>query len=180
MNFSNLMFLAAACVFNACAGLKPPAGTDKLVTLGPSTLHQLNGSYEVMPTPPSWPSLEWSLLLTDHLDLRSKPDTRIEIHWLDKRHMEVKLFGGEKLIASKIRKGRLKGRYFQLKPVKKISFFWLVLNGYVSMHTRVGLLENGNLSLDTTWGGCALLVFFPIGCGGPEHDYGLEFQRITY
>ena len=96
---------------------------------------------------------------------------------LNEKRIRAELYHGNKLLEEKILKGKLRKNYFVLNTSLKFPVFCGVLNVYRSRKTRIGILPNGNLTLDNDTDSCGMLIIFPIMCAGND-SYGIEYERI--
>ncbi len=103
----------------------------------------------------------------------------IRLSTLRKKRLKAELFHADTLIEKRLFKGKLKHNYFVLKPYFSATSKYGVLNAIRSRQTRVGVMQNGNLTLDSQNGGCGLFLVLPIICTSNSH-YNNEFQRIIY
>ncbi len=170
--FLLLLFLGSCAPFNHAPG------HSELNSLTEENLSSLNGEYSIFSTDTTYRTLEYSLMMTSNFNMLKHPEEGdyIGIKYLGDNTIEANLFVGDSLAQTEKLKGRIKNGYFYLKPMRSVSPFYLLLNGYTSQRTRIGLLENNNLILDNYSGGCAFLVIFPIMCadGGA---YNAEYAK---
>ncbi len=162
----------------ACTTFKT-MGEDERMALTTKQVPQFEGSYKILSVDTAYLTLSNALLSDDYFNIYNKPDScdRVEIKFIDANHLQVTTFDNDINIASKTLKGKIKGNYFVLKKKVEMPFFWLILNSYHTQRTRIGLLNNGHLTVNVSGGGCALLVVFPIMCAEGAH-YQIEFARI--
>lgn len=159
----------------SCSSLKSIEPSVNINPLSDSTLIQLNGSYRVFTVDTQYRTLSYAFFLDR--DYTPSFNDRIHIQMIDNKHIQISLYSGKKLRDRIVKRGRLKDGYFFISRFFDLPFVYLVLNSYSEQKTRITVMKNGNLSLDTTGGGCAFLVLFPIMCAD-DSNYNLEYQRI--
>ena len=96
---------------------------------------------------------------------------------LDERTLKADLYSNDLLLETSIVKGKMKKDYFIINGGFEIPAFYLLFNAFRTSSSRVALLPNGNLVADYEYGGCGLLVLFPIMCASNE-VYDLTFEKI--
>lgn len=171
-----LIILTITILVTSCRSLKPIVQTDSLQTLGANDLAKFNSDYEIFSVDTSFRTSEFVLAYSGKFNFENLPkgNDRINLFSTDSKHLKVTVYKDDKVVKTKIIKGRLSQNYFQFK-LTHISFH-LVINGYSTQKSRIGLLKNGDLTLDTDGGGVLLLVVFPTFGSGAEL-YNLVFKR---
>lgn len=175
-----LIILTVAIVASSCTSLKPIVQSGSLQTLTETDLSKFNGDYEIFSIDTSFRTSEFALTYSSKFDLRNLPMTndRINLLSIDRSHLKVTVYKKDKVVKTKIIKGHVSQNYFQFKltRISTIRPFYFILNGYATQKNRIGLLKNGDLTLDTAGGGVLLLVIMPI-FGTDGELYNLVFKR---
>lgn len=170
------ILLTLSILLTSCLNLRPISSNEKRIQT--ITTKQLDGVFQNIAIDSSFRSLEWVFMQSDDLTRSDFAELKIELKSIDENQLEVKSIGDNKIIKTKIINGEFKNGYFVLKRRMKFDPKYILLNGYVESKTRIGLLNNGNLTVDTENGACALLVVIPVFCTDTEH-YGLEFYKVN-
>lgn len=175
------LFLLANIIFSsACNTLKPIVPNDSLQTISAEDLSKFNGDYEIFSIDSSFRTSEFALTYSSKFDFHHLPDKKdkINLAFIDSRHLKVTVYQNDKLIKTKIIKEYLSQNYFQfrLTRISTIPPLYFILNSYATQKNRIGLLKTGDLTLDTHGGGILLLVVMPSFGSGSEH-YNLVFKR---
>ncbi|WP_188406466.1 hypothetical protein [Psychroflexus salis] len=101
----------------------------------------------------------------------------IQLSIIDEKEISAKLFKGEILLESKKLKGRIRNNYFRIRTDFKFYIEYIILNRYTTDYTRIGLLQNKNITVDSMGGTCGLILFFPVFCDGNETNNN-QFERL--
>ena len=175
----NLILLITLVGISSCTGLKKLPSNNTRINLTDKNLSAFNGKYEVMTIDSSYRTLDYALLVKSPYDYKNIPSKEdyISMEVISKKKIRVSSFENDQLIHSKILKGKLKNNHFVFRTRFVVPFFFLAINGLSFQKTRIGLLENGNLTMDTAGGGVALLGVFPMGGGDSKH-YKHIFRKI--
>ncbi len=175
-----IIIVVISGLVSSCATLKKSNQIDYSLQNLDNKYKELEGDYRVYSTDTTYRTLEFSLFYKGQYNYNNFPDSnvRINLKVIDKRRLKVTLYDGNEILNQKIRRGKIKDSYFQINRSIRIYPFWIILNGLGIHKTRVGLLTNGNLLVDTANDGIALLVIFPFFGKGDQH-YGLEFEKIN-
>ncbi len=176
----HLVFFIITILVSSCNTIKPIVQNDSLQTLTENDLSKFNGDYGIFSTELSSTTSEFALTYGRKFDLQSLPKTndRINLASMDHKHLKVSVYKNDKLVKTKIIRGYLAQNYFQYK-LTHLSFlhpFYFIINGYSTQRNRIGLLKNGDLTLDTETGGVLLLVVMPTFGSGDAH-YNIVFKR---
>ena len=176
-----LKILALIILFgltSSCVTLKKNNSSDQKTICLENNLKILNGDYQLYAIDTSYRTLEFALLHTGQYNFENLPDSnvRINLKVIDSKHIQVTLYDGEDIIKKKVRKGKIQDDNFRLHTSYNIPLFWFVLNALGIQKTQIGILENGNLIVDTSDAGIALIVIIPVG-GVRNEFYGLVFER---
>jgi hypothetical protein len=174
------ILLIIAILASSCSALKLLVHNDSLQTLTENDLSKFDGDYEIFSIDSSFRTSEFALTYSSKFDFKNLPNTNDRINLLstDRRHLKVTVYKNDKVIKTKIIKGYLSQSYFHFKlsNISTIRPFYFILNGYATQRNRIGLLKNGDLTLDSDGGAALLLVIMPIFGSGTEL-YNLVFKR---
>jgi hypothetical protein len=171
---------------SSCNSLKPVVQHNSLQTLNFNDISKFDGEYNILSSDTSYPTLAHALTFSDkkylndfnHLNILAEKDVRLKIKSIDDTHLKITVYRNNKVLKTKILRGKLSDNYFQFTSTKisSISPFYLILNRYRKQENRIGLLENGDLTLDSYEGGVLLLFVMPT-FGGDSGSYNLIFKR---
>jgi len=175
-NILNYYCVILIILFTSCASLKPIDHNDKLQELTPININILDGNYEIYPTEHSFRTLEYITTYNDFYNFIRFPQhgDYINLKAIDKTRIKVTVYHNNSIIKTRIIKGKIKQNYFDYK-IRSLSFYFLI-NTYGDQNNRIGVLKNGDLTIDAINAGCILLVFLPCACGGAE-NYNFIFKR---
>jgi len=185
-SIDKILVLLLVSIMSSCYTLKESADNNDRIELNYKNLHLFNGKYKRL-------AINDSINITHHCpnnlfnsfllqvpyrywipDSINKKDFA-EIELIDKKKFKVNLIENGKLEKSKILKGRIVGNSFVFNRrtfIIPLVFF----NFYIERKTRISLLQNGNLSVDTHYESLGSFLFFPWnGYGGD--GYNLEFEK---
>lgn len=175
-----ILILMFASLISSCVGvrLKPVTQNDSLQTLSANNLNKLNGDYEIISVDSSFRTLSHILAYYNKFNFENLPKTndRINLLLINPSHLKVTLYKDNRVIKTKVLEGQLSQNYFLFKATH-IRLF-LLLNAYAKQIGRIGLLNSGDLTVDTDDKGLVNLVVIPIFGGGAEL-YNLIFKRIN-
>jgi len=66
--------------------------------------------------------------------------------------------------------------HFTIAKISPVPPFYILLNFFRKQKNRIGLLKNGDLTLDSLQGGALLLIIMPTFSGG-DTKYNLVYKR---
>jgi hypothetical protein len=179
--FNNFLILILLSFVFSCSILKPVTENNQRVILNGSNISILNGTYHESPIISSKSnsgSLYWSFFLKGKVnnDDHYKGEEFIRLQVVNSKKISVSLIREGSTVESKILKGRINNNTFEFKRRWKI-YPLIFSNVYKDSKTRVSLLQNGNLSVDSkTMVYGTYMIFIPIF--DVEQDYNLEFKKI--
>ena len=163
----------------SCRSLKPISGKNTLEPITAKEIDKFNGYYGIVSTDSVYRTLENALtgknfFNEDHVISASD---KIQLQAIDKRHIRVSVFYGSSFVRTKILRGKVAQNYFVFSQIH-IEPIYVILNGAGRQKNRIGMLENGDLILDTTWGGFLYLFVMPT-FGTGDSFYDLKFKHIN-
>lgn len=181
----NIVNKALLLVFFApiisCSVLKPVPENNQRVNLDGSNLSILNGTYNESPitgTKSNVNSLYWSFFLKGKVnyDDHYRGEEFIRFQVVKPNKIRVSLMREGSAIESKILKGKVNRNTFEFK--RRLKIYPLIFaNVYKDSKTRVSLLPNGNLSVDSkTMVYGTVMIFIPIF--DVEQDYNQEYRKL--
>ncbi len=162
----------------SCATLDIPKTYKNLQVIGEDNIKMMNGNYNVISKDNSYRTLEFVLFKTkEKYPLASLRDSTymLNLDFINNKRLKVTLLQGNEILKTKIRKGKIQGGYFVLNK-SFYGTFWLIINSFGEQTSRIGLLKNNNITVDTFNGGAVFIVIIPFG-GSDSELYNLEFER---
>jgi hypothetical protein len=175
---TNIRILIILSLFlYSCTTLKKAEKNSNQVFLNAETLTKLNGVYDIFTKDTATTTLDLSLTLKKYWWFDWNTPYKLSIKAIDGNHLHADIYRKDSLIDTKIIKGKIKDGYFEIKSTKVI-FFYLLLNGFGNMTTRIGLLNSGDLLVDSHHSKVATLIIIPL-TGDRVQQYGLVFPRQT-
>lgn len=174
-----IVLLLNSIFFFSCVSLKSISHNPKRIILSNSNSEILNGKYLIIGLGEYTGYLNSYLLTNRNPFQKTFPDSNdfVQLKLIDKNKMKISVFQNGKKIQEEIVKGKIEENYFQFKPRFNIHLFTLILNAYNTNDTRISILKNGNLTLDSEQTSCGFLLIMPL-VGSEGKKYNLEFQRI--
>lgn len=168
-----------AILISSCASFTNPNSYIAESIENVDELQQLNGKFAVFQEDCNERNLASMLHFdTEVICIEEQKDRYfIELSVIDKKEVLAKLFKGDFLLEEKNLKGRIKDNYFRKRTDFYFNIAYVILNIYTEDDTRIGILQNKNLSVDTTGGTCGLFIVFPIFCAGGDSNNN-EFERL--
>lgn len=176
--------LIAATVFlislTSCHSFKKYPTHEERISLSTNNLSELNGRYEIITIDSSFNTLDYALLVKSPFHLGNIPENGdyVLIQVLTNKKIKVSSYENGEMYHSKILIGKIKNNNFVFRTQYTFPIFTLVLNGLSFQKTRIGLLENKNLTLDSKGGGIAFIGFFPIAGGSSDYCKHI-FKKIN-
>lgn len=171
-----LMLYTVFLFFTSCKTLEPIKKNDALQNLSSNDLSKLDGDYEIFTKDTFFKTLEYTLTYNSMFSRKNLPTEKdkINLKAINNNTLKATVYKNGKIIKTKIIKGKIEQNFFQYR-LQRFSFR-LIFNTYGTQNNCIGLLPNGDLYVDTVYGGVLLLVFIPtIGTG--SELYGLVFKR---
>ncbi len=169
-------------LFSSCRELSIPSSYEGKQYLTEKNLKSINGTYKDFPNDRST-SLDFALLFKKvkfHSANLPDSNTSVKLEIIDKRHLKITVLQDGNIIKTKTKRGRILEGYFYLNQ-SAFFRFWFILNVVGFQQTRIGLLNNNNITLDTYQignGGFLVIIPIPFG-GGPDIETDdLEYPRI--
>lgn len=145
------------------------------MTLTNETLHKLNGVYDIHTKDSSDMTLDLALTLKKHYWFDWATPHSIAITAIDANHIKAEVFKDDDLVSTKIIKGKIVNGYFEFTK-RKILKFYLLINSFGALRTRLGLLESGELIVDSHT--FTFATFVVIGLAGERIEkYDLKFPK---
>lgn len=177
--FRNCILLFLILIFlSSCGSLKPISGKNNLKSITPDDIHKFDGNYEIISIDSAYRTLENGL--TDKNYFNREHDIgnndKINLKAIDRRHIKVSVISNDTIISTKILKGHLSQNYFNFSLVH-FSPIYIVLNGIRRQKNRIAILQSGEITLDTKFGGFLLLLILPT-FGNEAEFYDLKFRRL--
>ncbi len=194
----NIILLFFILAFSSCATFKENSLNENRVFLSENNLKKFEGTFKIVSKDTSERTLDKSLV--NHYSFKKRDNTensldsyklkvdrklneesenrwKINLKMIDKNHVKMELYEDTAIIESRVLKFKIIEDYLFIKKATKFNTLLLLLNGNHTLNTRVGLLENENITLDSVSTYLAFLVIMPLGDHKREY-YGLEFERI--
>jgi hypothetical protein len=175
-----ILFILTTFYFISCSTLKQIQPKDNRTDLTQNTLSKLNGNYEILSTSNNITSLDFALTFRTYWYSRDDAKTKykISLKAIDNEHLITSIYRNDTLIKTKTLKGIVENNYFLTKS-KKFPIT-IILNGYRSKTTRIGLLNSGDLLVDCKHVQLAFLLILPIPLANQrEEEYDMVFRRIN-
>jgi len=183
-SIEKILILLLISIVTSCATLDKNVINEHSVSLTPENLSQLNGIYK-------------RKSIDDTLNIRGydnsnlfrcfflKPDRYgwtdslqndfVKIDVINKNRIKISLIKNGIIEKSKTLKGKIVENTFEFK--KRFSLIPLVfLNFSETRKTRVEIMQNGNLLVDTFYEAIANFLIFPWGMN--YYGYDLEFKKV--
>ena len=170
-----LICLTLSCLFVSCASLRKTELSGDEIELTNDNIKLLNGTYNRYSEDTTWCALVHNDL-GDNLYLISHKGDRVNISVHNNRSIRVTLLNESDTIKSKVFRGKIEYGYFNFRrrvkviPVILGNVFW---NG----KTRIGLLNNGNITVDSRKVLFGHILFFP--AIDSEKAYGVKHTKIN-
>ncbi|MCZ4320380.1 hypothetical protein O4H26_15425 [Aequorivita viscosa] len=175
-----IIFIFSIGILTSCSTLKKIKPNENLNISDSNQLELINGDYSIKRDSTCLGlSLDGAFEFKTEFNCINKADSThfMRLTTLSEKKIRAELYHGNELLEEKILKGKLRKNYFVLNASLKFPIFYGVFNVYRSRKTRIGILPNGNLTLDNDTGGCGMLVIFPLMCAGND-SYGIEYKRL--
>ncbi|WP_338770040.1 hypothetical protein WAF17_11125 [Bernardetia sp. ABR2-2B] len=179
----NIILLFLILAFTSCATFKKNSLNENRISLSENDLKKFEGTFKIVSKDSSERNLDASLLKYYSFRILSlkkrvfeEYDCKINLSFLDKNHLRVELINDTTIIELRVLKFKVKESYIVLKKTNEFRFF-ILMNGIHTINTRIALLENENLTIDSISSYLGFLLILPLGDHKREY-YGLEFERI--
>jgi len=171
-----LLLIPSLFLASCITTLKPTTPNDSRLPINKTSITKLNGDYNTRSKNNSVISLDWALTFNKDISVRSQIiPSKVTIAAIDERHIKVMLYNGDSLIKTRVIKGKIKDDYFTFKQ-RSISPFWFIINGFGKNKTRLGLLNTGDLIVDSRSVIVATLIILPFS-GGRKEEYNMIFNK---
>ena len=173
------LLIVFAKLLTSCASFTNPNSYLAESIANVVELQQLNGKFAVFQEDCHEKNLVKALHFDTEIECieEQKDSYFVELSVIDKNEILAKLFKGDFLLEEKKLKGNIKNNYFRKRTDFNFYIDYVILNSYTTDDTRIGLLQNNNLIVDTKGGACGLFVLFPIFCAGGDSNNN-EFERL--
>lgn len=170
-----LLIILNFCL-TSCLSLKETVAIREKVDITNETLHQLNGSYNILSADTSHIMLDYCLTSFTYYDFIKRPtiNDKVTIEVVKDKNLLVKVYKDSSLLKSKTVKGQLKNGHYTFRVNKILPL--VVLNIYKRQEIRIGRLKNGDLSIDAANTGLLFLLLAPV-IGGGNENYNLIFKK---
>ena len=148
------------CLFTSCATLKKSVLLENEISLTKDNITLINGQYQRGTKECMWSDLVRNLYL-----ICRKGDA-VQLSVVNEKHVRVTVLDKENnlneidTIRSKIFRGKIKEGHYLFK--RRYLIFPLILgNFFFTGRVRIGVLKNGNLSVDHGWFFVGNFMIFP-------------------
>ena len=167
-NTNKIIIVVLIVLFSSCSTLKYPGNNNDRIELNSENLSTLNGIYkrssiiDTIDEKHHCPNnLFHSLFLKPGIFLWNHNSGKafVEIKVIDKKRIKVTLTINHKIAKENILKGKIVKNTFEFNR-RSFIFPLVFMNFYEDRKTRIGLLQNGNLSIDTTIEAVGNFLFF--------------------
>ena len=174
----SIYFILLISVLASCASLKSDKNVNGQINLTKENLTLLNGNYSRKPLNQSenWKGdLFWSFYTKGISGVDSLCVAKITV--IDEKNLKVTLIENDKVLKSKILKGKLKNGYFEMN--RRVFFIPAVfLNVFRTTKFRIGILDNKNLTTDfkeIAFGtGFFIIPFF-----NKDKEFDFEYKKVN-
>jgi len=175
-----IYFLASLFLISltSCVNLKPADFNKEKIQLSAEELSKLNGSYSIY-------SLDNSITLPRCLvynftfnqnNLPNEGD-RVNLEISSKNRINVTIYDDNSIVKKKKLKGTIRNGYFESSSCYLDPFYFLIY-AVTKQKTRIGLLTNGNLIIDSGRSTRGFMFFFMPFAGADDYDQNKEFKRL--
>lgn len=161
---------------SSCAALKPASKVKETIPLTKDNLSMLDGSYEILSTDSSKITLDAGLTFDRYYIDRGNIKNRVILKIIDEKQILITIYDGSSTVRKKKVRGKIRNGYFECS-LTRLKTFWLAFNSYGRQKNRIGILKNGDLTLDVKYKIFGFVVIFPSAFAGKE-NYNLVFRRI--
>jgi hypothetical protein len=177
-----LISFCAVC-FSSCTlfrplPLEPIHNSDSVQKTEKSDLSKFNGDYEILSVDSNSSTLDYTFTYKSLFDLKKLPGKRdyINLSAINDNHIKATLFVNDKIVKSKIVKGRMNNNFFEFHTTHfSLKYVFII---YAQQTNRLALSKEDDLYLDTNSGGIGFLLIIPIPLSGSSMDtYNLKFRR---
>lgn len=183
MKYQNIiLYILLGLSFLSCSSLKQAKMHEDRVLLDETNSQLIEGKYNINSLNNKASFNLMGLFFTGgyrmfrNLDYRHDSTSYIQFKFLDKKTLSLEYMTEDSEIKSTKIKGKWKNSYFEVKRSHVLLPF-IFMNLYRNRKLRIGLLENGNLTVDFNQIslGTAMLIF-------PFYDndksFDVQFKRI--
>ena len=170
----------SSCTLLSPLSLKPPEKNAAEQRSEIVSLSQFNGEYLMFPDGISPGNYSLDDLFTYKSvfssDKLPEPNDYIRLQAIDERRLKATLFVNDRIVKSRIIKGRRSGSFFEFH--RSHMAFKFISTIYSKQTGRLTLTKEQNLCMDINSGGIAFFLFVPIPLSGSAHDtYSLMYLR---
>lgn len=147
-----ITLIVIVALFSSCSSLKKIQPNENQPIRNFEELELINGVYSLDRNQPCLGSgLNGAFEFKADFDCINKPDSThfMRLTALNEKQILAELYQGNQFLEKKILKGKFSKNYFTLDTSLKFPVFYVVFNIYRSRKTRIGILPNGNLTVDS-------------------------------
>lgn len=148
----------------SCASIDPLKSMDGRIPLSKHNLEQLEGEYFIHITDTNKVEAKDIIYFNALFEQSTTSDERIKIEKLNNHNLKATLFSGDSIVDSSIIRGRLKDNQFLAVTEHKTNSFLVLFQSFTASRSRLGVMENRNLVIDSRNWGCATFLVMPIAC----------------
>lgn len=159
----------------SCTALKQVEKGTNLSPLNDLNISTINGDYELFSTDTATTTLDLALTLEKYWWFDRSANYRLTLNAIDSRHVQADIYKNEILLTTKILTGKLQDGYFILKKTKILAFYF-VINVFGRLTARIGIVESGDLVVDSHTMKVATLLLLPL-TGDRVEQYHLVFPK---
>ena len=172
------IFIILFTLITSCVTLNKVKHDENRKKISDNDFQNFNGDYSIFPKGELFRTLDLALLNDSPYTYDNKLDSNItlNLYGISLTKIKATLIVNNKIIKTKLLNGKIKDDYFHVQKSYKVKF-WFIFNGLTIQKTRIGILNNNNLSVDTSTEGAGFLFFLPFGGSGGD-IYGLEYAKI--
>jgi hypothetical protein len=167
------MLLLTSCAKPLLAG---STFTDRH-ELSAASLSEINGDYEIVTIDTARRTLTASFMPDKRYHFGNLPgqDDKISIKVISDNKIKMTLIDNGKIIRKRTIKYNLIDNCLEFNR-SYISPFWVIINGYTNSIVRIGLLADGNLTMDISVLTIGFIGILPF-TGAGETEYNLIYAR---
>jgi hypothetical protein len=172
----NIILLLFVLAFTSCATFKANSLSENRQVLSKDNLKKFEGTF--VGVSKDTLSIGLHYLVNGNSPQKESFAERYKttLELIDKNHLKIELCRDTTIIQSSILKFRVRRDYLFIKKVVEVTSI-VVMTGTGVRNTRIGLLENKNLIIDTVEMQISFFLVFPMADRKSKY-YGLEFERI--
>jgi len=183
--FGKMILIPMFCFLISCSTLDYPVNNEARINLSSENLNEINGIYkrssinDTISTKHYCPNnLFHSFFLRpgSHLFNDNSGNDFAELEVIDNKRIRITLTENGNTVKSKILKGKIVENTFEFNR-RSFIIPLVIMNFYEDRKTRISLLQNGNLSVETRTQAVGSFFIFPWSGGGYYAD-NLEFDKV--